>query len=325
MMNHLRNQKLIISEIVNKGRSFRLFKAIIQRGAEPCAFIGKGRGFQSDVRRKLRGGTKIIMSCTKEDVIYNKKSAIKSLNNLLESYINKPETYLKKANLISYWIKDYVRYLKFEEEFKPEKNIAYRRGNVVKINFGFNIGSEYGGLHYAVVIDNKNTHHSPVLTVIPLTSNKGTDKALHSNNVDLGNEIYKLLKIKHDTIESHLKEEKDSIEKILKIKELLHDCLNEPIDESAEIAIPFEEANKILDQLTIRLDENKAEREKLEKIKKEIFGMKQGSIALVNHITTVSKMRIYDPRNSAGVLSGISLSGDSMEKINEKIKELYIF
>ena len=53
--------------------------------------------------------------------------------------------------------------------------------------------------------------------------------------------------------------------------------------------------------------------------------MKEGSVALVNQITTVSKMRIFDPRNIHGVLSGISLSSESMERINKKVKELYIF
>lgn len=108
---------------------------------------------------------------TKEDVIQNKKEAIRSLNKLIESYINDPsDKHLKKAHLISFWLKDYVRFLNFEEEFDHTRNIAYKRGNIVKLNFGFNIGSEYGGLHYAVVLDNKNDHNSPVLTVIPLTS-----------------------------------------------------------------------------------------------------------------------------------------------------------
>lgn len=53
--------------------------------------------------------------------------------------------------------------------------------------------------------------------------------------------------------------------------------------------------------------------------------MKEGSIALVNQITTISKMRIFDPRNIRGVLSGVSLSEENMEKINQKIKDLYIF
>ena len=94
---------------------------------------------------------------SKEDVIQNKKQAIKKLNSMLEGFINDPSGQrLKKANLLSYWIKDYVRMLSFEETFDPKKNIAYKRGDIVKLNFGFNIGSEYGGLHYAIVINNKN-------------------------------------------------------------------------------------------------------------------------------------------------------------------------
>ena len=53
--------------------------------------------------------------------------------------------------------------------------------------------------------------------------------------------------------------------------------------------------------------------------------MKEGSIALVNQITTVSKQRIFDPRNLKGVLAGVSLSEENMDKINQKVKDLYMF
>lgn len=70
---------------------------------------------------------------------------------------------------------------------------------------------------------------------------------------------------------------------------------------------------------------NKEQQTYLDKIGLEISRMKEGSIALVNQITTVSKIRIFDPRNLKGVLAGISLSEENMEKINEKVKELYVF
>jgi hypothetical protein len=53
--------------------------------------------------------------------------------------------------------------------------------------------------------------------------------------------------------------------------------------------------------------------------------MKEGSIALVNQITTVSKIRIYDPRNLKGVLAGVSISEENMKEINNKVKDLYVF
>lgn len=154
---------------------------------------------------------------TKEDVILNKKEAIKSLNRMLEGFINDPTgNHLKKANLLSYWIKDYVRLINFEEKFEPTRNIAYKRGNIVKIQFGFNIGSEYGGLHYGIVLDNKNAHNSPVVTVIPLTSAR-ENREIHSNSVDLGNDIYRLLKLKYDTTAKLLKEEQQDIDETLSL------------------------------------------------------------------------------------------------------------
>lgn len=66
---------------------------------------------------------------TKESVIQNKKEAIKSLNRMLEGFINDPTgTHLKKANLMVLLDKDYVRMIGFEEKFDPTKNIAYNAG-----------------------------------------------------------------------------------------------------------------------------------------------------------------------------------------------------
>lgn len=276
---------------------------------------------------------------TKDDVIVNKKAAIKSLNNLLESYINDPSgNHLKKANLISYWLKDYVRLLNFEEHFDPKRNISYKRGNIVKINFGFNIGSEYGGLHYGIVIDNHNALSSPVLTVVPLTSIKET-KAIHNNNVDLGNELYRLLKIKYDTITQTLKEEQNEISTTLQAFSTLLSLTDETHNELSTCDVESDEYSQKLSIAQRYLSaarslqsswkqkqlHNQEEIEYLNKIGREISQMKEGSVALVNQITTVSKMRIFDPRNLKGVLSGVSLSSESMEKINQKLKELYIF
>ena len=73
---------------------------------------------------------------TKEDVIQNKSQQSVLLNKQLEYYINDPSgNHLKKANLISYWLKDYVRMINYEERFNPTKNIVYKRGNIIKLNF----------------------------------------------------------------------------------------------------------------------------------------------------------------------------------------------
>lgn len=272
---------------------------------------------------------------SKEDVIQNKKQAIKDLNHMLEGFINDPTGQrLKKANLLSYWLKDYVRMVDFEETFDPKRNIAYKRGDIVKLNFGFNIGSEYGGLHYAIVINNKNPHNSSVVTVIPLTSQKG-DAPVHHNDVELGNELYRSLKLKYDTIAQQVQAECEEIDKMLGLINILTTAID------AALAIPagspeaseatsaaqkyMEIANDLKADWQIKSEQNQNESKQLEKIKAEIDQMKTGSIALVDQITTVSKIRIYDPRNAYGVLSGIRLSPESLDRINSKIKELFVF
>ncbi len=67
------------------------------------------------------------------------------------------------------WIKLSNGFLKFEKRFKPERNIKYGPGDVVTLNFGFNIGAEFGGRHYAVVIEDNNRSAGTVM-VVPLSS-----------------------------------------------------------------------------------------------------------------------------------------------------------
>lgn len=191
---------------------------------------------------------------TKETVISNKKDAIKALNKLLEYYINDPSgKHLKKANLISYWIKDYTRFINFEETFDPTRNISYKRGNIVKLNFGFNVGSEYGGLHYGVVLDKHNTHNSPVVTVVPLTSVKA-DKTIHPNSVDLGNEIYRSLKLKYDTISKALTDEQEEISEMLAMAKVLTTLTDESITKTRNSERNSEEFSKNMHDAKTYLD-----------------------------------------------------------------------
>ena len=126
---------------------------------------------------------------SKEDVIKHKKAAIRKLNAQLEKFISSEnDDYLKKTNLISYWLETFSDYIDREENFNPKKIINYSRGDVIRANFGFNVGKELGGLHYAVVLDNDSKHSSHVITVVPLSSTDGRN--VHKRSVDLGTELF---------------------------------------------------------------------------------------------------------------------------------------
>ena len=273
----------------------------------------------------------------KDYVIKHKKHAIKELNNLFEYYINEPTgKYLKKANLLSYWFETYVKYIREEEVYNPKKQIRYNRGDVIKVNFGFNVGKEYGGLHYAIVLDKNNHLSANVVTVVPLTS--GTDAETYQTDVFLGSELYSKLDVRHaqmikkanqELMEcKQLNESMESTNSL--IKELIAKDSAATTDEASdEIAATLSDNLSVL--ATTRNEFNKKVEQAyqdvkfLEKSRQEIAKLKSGSIALIGQITTIDKSRIYTPRKSTDVLFGIQFSDEKMNTINEAIKAKLIF
>lgn len=218
----------------------------------------------------------------------------------------------KKGETLAYWLNDYARFLSKESSFDPQKLIRYKRGSVVKAHLGYRVGSEEGGLHYGVIIDAQNELSSSTATIIPFTSVKPWKniEKLHRSQVYIGNEIYELLQAKINR----------EIDETYNAQKQLKKMLDEPPNaDDASIEVRRAYINALEDQIK-KLD-NKGKL--LEKIHREIQKMKIGSIALVGQITTISKIRIFDPVYSADTLSDIRLSDKTMDKLDRKIIELF--
>lgn len=249
----------------------------------------------------------------REDVINNKNEAIKSITDYLDSCLDREDNIsIKKVNIISYWLKDYINYIKEEKDFNPINLKTYERGDIIKVNLGFNIGSELGGLHYCVVIDKKNNRNSPVVTVVPLSSQK-TDK-INKNSIVLGNDIYEKMIDKSNELLKKSQREIDENKKqlIVEIKKL-----TETNADSDEIYYKTTELNNNIVEVNKKL-------ELAQKINKEVQKMKYGSIAIVNQVRVISKQRIYDPKTNFDVLSGIRLSNENLDLIDEMMKKLFV-
>ncbi len=223
------------------------------------------------------------------NISLHKDVALQKINTLLTNYLNNPSTQLK-ADKLSYWLEDYCSLLSFEDNFKPNYLKSYSRGDVIKVNLGYNIGNEEGGLHYCIVVDKQNSIYSGIITVIPLTSDKG--QKLHFSEVNIGNEIYSNFQNKTNNI----------------MLELSHKINNFKPNQ-----LSHEEIISALTQLELT-----------QKMNLEMLKMKKGSIALVSQITTISKQRIYDPQHTGDLLSGIHISDSSLDLINNKMKQLFI-
>lgn len=192
----------------------------------------------------------------KDTAIIHKDKSLNRLDLSFLKHINLEE--YKKSNLLAYWISDFANYHDEERNFDTTKMISFKRGDIIKVNLGFNIGHELGGLHYCIVLDKFDNPKNGTLNVIPLTSKKNKKYPLSS--IDLGNEIYDILN-------------KIYTREIEKLSSIYNDIWSLPSEKVKQFTYDFEY---------------------IKKMKKEISKMKVGSIALINQITTISKQRIFD-------------------------------
>lgn len=232
----------------------------------------------------------------------HKIQALAKLESLIDKYLN---TNAPKAEKFMYWIEDYTKFLDFEDSFSPNSLRRYKRGEIIKAHLGYNIGSEEGGLHYCVVLDNDNSLSSPVLTVVPLTSVKESKdiSKLRKGEIFIG----------HDLKDKVLKKYEAKFIKTTSTLKILQDKVSTLLSDDNLDSEFLSELKKVSDEVVL-----------LQRIKKEFDKMKVGSIALVGQITTISKIRIYDPKTNKDPLSKIKLSNESLDKIDNGIKELFL-
>lgn len=223
----------------------------------------------------------------KNKAIIHKDLSLRRLDESFNKHIELSE--YKKSHILAYWINDFAEYHDEERTFDSTSLKVFKRGDIIKVNLGFNIGKELGGLHYCVVISKLDSPYSNTLNIIPLTSFKENMIYNRKTCIDLGDELYNLLSNKFTLELSNLNS------MISKVKKL-----------SSE------------DQMEIlRIIGQKSDY--LKKIKDEIDGMKHGSIARINQITTISKQRIF----KTPILSGIKLSEESLNNLDKKINYLF--
>lgn len=245
---------------------------------------------------------------SKTQLLTHKNQALNKINTYIDTLINSPSPSTRsKADKLSYWVEDYARFLKKEQTFNPSKNIKYHRGDIVKVHLGYRIGSEEGGLHFGVVLDANNAKSSGIITIVPLTSVK-ENKAVRYSSVCLDTELFDLINDKHDSLHADVsKQLTETTEQLTKIKTAHMEDIS--VDE--------------IDSLNSKIEFLRQKITELDEISKSISSMKLGSIALVDQITTISKIRIYDPVYSKSVLYKIRLSDKSLDLIDNKLKELF--
>lgn len=244
---------------------------------------------------------------SKEQLQQHKEEAIAELSAYLDSLIESQDNKQRsKADKLSYWLKDWTTFLNFESNFSPRSLKRYKRGEIIKAHLGFNVGSEEGGLHYCVILDKNNSRNSSTVTVAPLTSLKPNTNIehLYPGSVYLGNELFTNLN-----------------SKVSYTNKLLTNRLNQfnALWNEAKDVISDEQALEFLPELR----EIKRDLDFLNRMNDEVSKMKRGSIALISQIRTISKIRIYDPKTNFDILSGVRLSNEKLDLLDQELLKIF--
>lgn len=291
----------------------------------------------------------------KEIAIYT-ATAIQELEDYLHhlQQIGEPDD--KRAEKIGQWISNWTRYLKREKRFNPKSIPALKRGSIVYADFGFNVDREYGGLHYAIVLNRKDSRQNHLLHVLPLTSVKEkTDlNNLKYFQLSIDKEVYRLLREKAKSKTLELKEiaeqAKEKREKLSNRNLSLSQLIKSNIEATEEMqnlldkhkkldSLPTQMENLVQNTRFITKEQNEIEieiseldnlskilKEKLEyaeKLVKKTDNMNKGSIVLLNQVTTISKLRLYDPKDKNSILNNIVLTSETMQAIDDALGNIF--
>lgn len=109
---------------------------------------------------------KMLLTAYNNDICISNKNATNKFETFEESRLNESKTLLYELNA------------------KPSKFQIYKRGQIVRVKFGVNIGSEFSGDHFAIVISKKDFNRNGCIHVIPLTSKYS------KNNLKIDNILY---------------------------------------------------------------------------------------------------------------------------------------
>ncbi|WP_000535390.1 type II toxin-antitoxin system PemK/MazF family toxin [Streptococcus sp. M334] len=292
---------------------------------------------------------------TNQEIAIYTATIIQELEDYLHHLQRMNDEESKRSDKIAQWIENWVKYLKLEKVFNSRSIPALKRGSIVYADFGFNVGREYGGLHYAIVLNKTDARSNHLLHVLPLTSVKETTDMsnLKYFQFPIGDEVFQLLKNeatqkiieltklykRFSNKDAELRERAVIVESLIddniKAFEVIKNLPASDRDDSfleqirtinKNIDFTNAEADKIKQELkdnTALLSELDEKIEYANKFILKIKNMNKDSIVLLNQVTTISKMRLYDPKNNKSILNGIVLSNNTMNKIDEALKNIF--
>jgi len=94
----------------------------------------------------------------------------------------------KSQQMVIDWLIRWGNLIVREKKFDPQYVPYFKRGDIVYVDLGFNVGSEHGGVHYAAIYEYSNNKKNKNVVVVPLSSVYDETKISHAD-LYLGDDI----------------------------------------------------------------------------------------------------------------------------------------
>lgn len=112
----------------------------------------------------------------------NEKTQIEKIDDSNINYKYAYNSKFIKFNWLGNWLEKQSTIFKSEANKKKNNKPNFKRGEIIKVDFGINIGSELSNTHFAIVLNSDDNNSVDNITVLPLTSKKGY-KRLYLGNL----------------------------------------------------------------------------------------------------------------------------------------------
>ncbi|WP_232345955.1 type II toxin-antitoxin system PemK/MazF family toxin [Mammaliicoccus sciuri] len=208
---------------------------------------------------------------------------------------------------------------------------SYKRGTIIYVDFGVNVGSEISGGHFAIVLNKNDNKKSSMLNVIPLSSKEKKyylpiDKTVFENASNT-------LKQSLDDYQKNILRITSEIKKLQSDYEELYSITEEGIDairdSNNDTGITIDDLKKNIEQLKVNIESEKKLSNEIEDNKKRIETVyrkyskyDKQTFACYKSLHSISKLKIrrinkFDPSGK------MKVDNNTLEKIDKKIIDEY--
>ena len=95
------------------------------------------------------------------------------INNTFQKFQKLSISPSPKFQKLDNWLEKEANIFLKEKKQTTYKYPKFKRGQIIKADFGINIGTELSNTHFAIILNKDDTTKNDNVTVLPISSNKG--------------------------------------------------------------------------------------------------------------------------------------------------------